>query len=161
MDTLPDELMDCVFDVIKKKDKTYVILKDDDKKSEEKVKEVFSGKDTEVVDLFELFQNRMLGELLGGLSIFDSEPIFNKLGFQEVTEIFYDLTRLNQSRKMLFNYALLGRRGNDGLLQSIGGGRLTKSAIYVPSENEGKAEHFIKEWGVGYTKRTIFVFEEV
>ncbi len=161
MEILPEDLMDCVFDVIKKRDKTYVILKDDNDKNEEKVRKVFGGKGTEVVDIFDLLQNRMLSELIGGLSIFDSEPIFNKFGMRETTEIFYDLTKLSQSRKMLFNYALLGRRGNDGLLQSIGGGRLTKSAIYVPSENEAKAEHFIKEWGVGYTKRTIFVFEEV
>ncbi|MCW1298953.1 MAG: hypothetical protein QXD02_01360, partial [Candidatus Parvarchaeum sp.] len=103
------------------------------------------------------FVAKMFSQFMDAVSVFDNEPFFNKLGFSEITEIFYDLTKLEQSRKMLFNYALLGRRGKEGLLQTLGGGRLTKSAIFVPSTHEKEAENFIKKWNVEYLKKRVFI----
>jgi hypothetical protein len=94
------------------------------------------------------------------MSIFDNEPLVEKLGFREFTEIFYDLTKLEQSKKMLFNYALLGRRGNNGILQDLGGRRLGTSVVALPSEHEKEVENFIRKWNVGYVKRRILTFEE-
>ncbi len=156
IDSIPDDIIDCLFDAIKKDNKLYIILKDDSKGNEEKVEKVF-GKDVEFLDVMEMMQRKMFSQLMDAVSVFDNEPFFNKLGFNEITEIFYDLTKLEQSRKMLFNYALLGRRGKEGLLQTLGGGRLTKSAIFVPSANERNAENFIKKWNVEYLKKRVFV----
>jgi hypothetical protein len=144
---IPDEVIDCLFDAIEKDNKLYVILKDDTEQNEGKV-ERFFGKDAEFLDMMDLIQKKMLSNLIDAVS---------RLGFDQVTEIFYDLTKLQQSRKMLFNYALLGRRGREGLLQTLGGGRLTKSAIFVPSSKEKEAENFIKKWNVEYMKKRVFV----
>lgn len=153
---IPDEVIDCLFDAIEKDNKLYVILKDDTEQNEGKV-ERFFGKDAEFLDMMDLIQKKMLSNLIDAVSIFDNEPFLNRLGFDQVTEIFYDLTKLQQSRKMLFNYALLGRRGREGLLQTLGGGRLTKSAIFVPSSKEKEAENFIKKWNVEYMEKRVFV----
>ncbi len=153
---VPDEIIDCLFDAIEKNNKLYVILKEDSKDNEDKIEKVF-GKDVEFLDMMDVIQKKMLSNLMDAVSIFDNEPFLNKLGFMQVTEIFYDLTKLHQSRKMLFNYALLGRRGKEGLLQTLGGGRLTKSAIFVPSKKEKDAETFIKKWNVEYMKKRVFV----
>ena len=154
--SIPDEIIDCLFDAIEKDNKLYVILKEDSREDEEKVGKAF-GKNVEFLDMMEIMEKKMLSQLMDAVSIFDNEPFINRLGFNEITEIFYDLTKLQQSRKMLFNYALLGRRGKDGLLQTLGGGRLTKSAIFVPSGNEKEAENFIKKWNVEYLKKKVFV----
>ena len=152
--------MQGIFDIVKKDDKMYIILKEDDRNCEAKVKDLLGEENLEFTDVFELVHNRMLRDLAEGISIFDNEPLIEKLGMKELTEIFYDLTGLGQSKKMLFNYALMGRRGSSGLLQTLGGGRLTKTAVFLPSENESEVETFIKKWKVKYTKRKVLVFEE-
>ncbi len=153
---IPDEVIDCLFDAIEKDNKLYIILKEDNKQNEDRI-EKFFGKDAEFLDFVDIVQKKMLSDLMDAVSIFDNEPFLNKLGFNQVTEIFYDLAKLPQTRKMLFNYALLGRRGKEGVLQTLGGGRLTKSAIFVPSSKEKDAENFIKKWNVGYMKKRVFV----
>ncbi len=155
IDSIPDEIVECLFDAIEKDDKLYVILKDDTKENEEKAEKAF-GKNIEFLDMMEIMEKKMFSQLIDAVSIFDNTPFLNKLGFEEVTEIFYDLTSLPQSRKMLFNYALLGRRGKEGMLQTLGGGRLTKSAIFVPSSKEKDTENFIKKWKVEYVKKKVF-----
>lgn len=157
---LPNDVMNSVFDIVKKEDKLYIIFKEDNEESEERVKKVLGDDNLEFMDLFSLLHNRLLKEFSDCISIFDNEPLVEKLGFREFTEIFYDLTRLEQSRKMLFNYALLGRRGNNGILQNLGGRRLGTSVVALPSENEKEVESFIKKWNVGYSKRHVLMFEE-
>lgn len=156
---LPSDVMSDIFDIVKKQEKLYIIFKEDTEESEEKVKKVL-GNDLEFTDIFELIHNKLLKNFMDSVSIFDNEPLVEKFGFNEATEIFYDLTRLDQCRKVMFNYALLGRRGNNGALQDLGGKRLGTSSIVLPSEHEKEVESFIKKWNVGYTKRRILVFKE-
>jgi truncated hemoglobin YjbI len=156
---LPNDVMNEVFDIVKKQEKLYIIFKEDTEESEDKVRKIL-GDEVEFVDLFELLHNKLLKDFSNSISIFDNEPLVEKLGFREFTEIFYDLSRLDQSRKMLFNYALLGRRGSDGMLQKLGGKRLGTGVVVLPSENEKEAESFIKKWNVGFSKRTVLLFEE-
>ncbi len=153
---IPEEVIDCLFDAIEKDNKLYVVLKEDNAENENRI-EKFFGNDVTFLDMMEIIQRKMLSDLMDAVSVFDNEPFLNKLGFNQITEIFYDLTKLPQSKKMLFNYAFLGRRGKEGLLQNIGGGRLTKSAIFVPSSKEKEVENFIKKWNVDYSKKRVFV----
>ncbi len=152
--------MDSIFNILKKDDKYYVILREDRPDEESRVRRVLGDADMEFTDVFSLLRNRMLKDLSECISIFDNEPLLESLGLREYTEIVYDLTRLGQSQKMLFNYALLGRRGNKGLLQNLGGRRLSKSAVYVPSRNDGEIELFMKHWGVRFNARKTLVFDE-
>ena len=155
---LPDDVKQEIFDIVQKDRQFYAILKDEGKAEEARVKDILNQMDIQVMEFLDVIQKDFLREFSDSISVIDQEPFIGKLGLSSITEIFYDLTNLDQSKKMLFNYALLGRRGNDGLLQSIGGGRLTKSAIYLPSNEERKAEKFIKDWNVRYTKRRVLIF---
>jgi hypothetical protein len=160
IEEIPETVRNDIFDIVTKDDKLYVILKEDKKDCEMAISKIFSNEDMEFLDLFELMKNRLLKDLSDSVSLLDNEPLVDRMGLQQMTEIFYDLTNLQQSKKMLFNYALLGRRGVEGLLQRLGGGRLTKSAVFVPSNKEDEVEDFIKGWDVEYTKRSILIFEE-
>jgi hypothetical protein len=157
---LPKDVMQGIFDIVKKGEKLYVVLKEEDTSAENKVKELLGEDDIEFLDLFDLIHEHILKDLCDSTSIFDSEPLLEKLGFRRFTEIFYDLTKLEQTKKVLFNYALLGRRGNAGMLQNLEGRRLSKSVIVLPSENEKEVEAFIKKWNVKYNKRQILRFLE-
>ncbi|MCL5016756.1 MAG: hypothetical protein M1441_01275 [Candidatus Parvarchaeota archaeon] len=158
LEFLPEEIRQDVFDIVQKDRQLYAILKDENKAEEDKIKNIFDEMNIQVMEFLDVVQKDFLKEFSDSISVIDQEPFIEKLGLSSVTEIVYDLTNLDQSRKMLFNYALFGRRGNDGLLQSIGGGRLTKSAIYLPSKEEEKAEDFIRNWNVRYTKRKVLIF---
>lgn len=157
---LPNDVMNTVFDIVRKQNKLYIIFKEDTEEHEESVKKVLGDDNVEFLDVFSLLHDKLIKQFSDSISIFDNEPLVEKLGFKEFTEIFYDLTKLDQSRKMLFNYALLGRRGSNGILQKFGGRRLSKGGVALPSENERDVEVFIKKWNVGYSKRRVLIFEE-
>lgn len=160
MESLPEEMKDEVFDILRKRDKLYVIMKEENEKAEELFSKLLGSDNLEFMELFDVMEGRLLKEFGECVSIINNEPFINKIGLKSITQFFYDLSRLDQTQKVLFNYALTGRRGNEGLLQSLGGEKLSRSSVYIPSENGEKFESFIKRWGVEYKKRKMLVFEE-
>ena len=158
---LPDEILEHVFDIAENKDKIYLILKDDDilkedeieiqdilQKLQENLKNVLQTKDLEVCDIFVIIKKNMLKEFEDSISLLDNSPFLSHFGIEEFIEITYDLSPLSQSKKMLFNYALFGRRGNIGLLQQLNGRRIGRGVISVPKENMEQIERFINSWGI-------------
>ncbi len=171
---LPDEILEHVFDIAENKDKIYLILKDDDilkedeieiqdilQKLQENLKNVLQTKDLEVCDIFEIIKKNMLKEFEDSISLLDNSPFLSHFGIEEFIEITYDLSPLSQSKKMLFNYALFGRRGNIGLLQQLNGRRIGRGVISVPKENMEQIERFINSWGITFSKRFVLDFKEV
>ena len=159
-----EDVMKEIFDIVEKNDKIYVILKEEMEKQNEEIKNMINNlinmnvEDIEVIDLFDAFQKKIFKELSDAISLLDNQCLPSKFGLKTYTEVFYDLSNLSQSKKMLFNYALFGRRGNTGFLQSMGGTRLTTSSFIVPVEKEKEVEDFINSWGVKYTKREVLKF---
>lgn len=171
---IPEEILQHVFDIAESHNKIYLILKDGDtlknddieiqdllQKIQESFKNIQMVNDFEVFDLFELIQKNMLRELEDGISLLDNSPFLSHFGIAEYVEITYDLSPLNQSKKMLFNYALFGRRGNEGLLQQLHGKRIGRGVIEVPRENLEQVESFINDWGITYNKRFVLDFKGV
>ena len=156
---LPRDLMKEIFDIMRKDDKLYVFMKGDDDKSEARVKDVLGEEDVEFMDIADVIEKHMIKDFSDAISIFDNETILDRLGLKQFTEIIYDLSSLNQSKKMLFNYSLFGRRGKGGLVQSSGGKRIGRSVVYIPSKNESDVETIIKRWSVKYSKRRVIDFE--
>ncbi len=156
---LPRDLMKEVFDIMRKNDKLYVLMKSDDDKSEERIKDVLGDEDVEFMDIADVIEKHMIKEFSDAISIFDNETILDRFGLKQFTEIIYDLSSLNQSKKMLFNYSLFGRRDKGGLVQNSGGKRIGRSVVYIPSKNEKDIESLIKRWAVKYSKRRVIDFE--
>lgn len=156
---LPKDVMKEVFDIMRKDDKLYVLMKNDDDSYEKKVKDVLGEDDIEFVELADIIEKHMLKDFSAAISIFDNETIFDRIGLKQFTEMIYDLSSLNQSKKMLFNYALFGRRGNSGFIQGLGGKRISRSVVSIPSSNEKEVETLIKRWNVKYSKRRVIDFE--
>ncbi|MDP8012476.1 MAG: hypothetical protein RAK22_00020 [Nanoarchaeota archaeon] len=167
-DILPENLSQYIFDIAEDKDKVYLILKENNdaamkmiNQMNDEIRRMFNQKNLEILDLFQMIQNNMLSQFEDSVSLLDDEPFLSHFGIEEYVEVTYDLSPLNQSRKMLFNYALLGRRGNPGLLQQVGGRKIGRGIIQVPKNNAERIESFIKGWGISYAKRLVLDFREV
>ncbi|VVB60922.1 Uncharacterised protein [uncultured archaeon] len=84
----------------------------------------------------------------------DKEPIN-----EESVLVTYSLPGKSRSKKMLFNYELVGRNGNDGLLQRLGGKKVTSGCAIVPADKEEEIDIFLKRHEVEFSKQRILLLE--
>ncbi|MBU4245799.1 hypothetical protein L6303_07850 [archaeon] len=69
--------------------------------------------------------------------------------------ITYSLLKKNRSKKMLFNYELIGRNGKDGLLQTLNGEKVTSGCFIAPKDKENSIDEFLKKHDIEFSKRNI------
>ena len=67
----------------------------------------------------------------------------------------YSLLKKNRSKKMLFNYELIGRNGKNGLLQTLNGEKVTSGCFIVPADKESTINEFLKKHDIEFSKRMI------
>lgn len=67
----------------------------------------------------------------------------------------YSLLKKSRSKKMLFNYELIGRNGKNGLLQTLNGEKVTSGCFIVPADKEDAINEFLKKHGIEFSKRMI------
>lgn len=67
----------------------------------------------------------------------------------------YTLTKKSRSKKMLFNYELIGRNGKDGFLQILGGEKVTSGCVIIPSDKEEALLDFFNRHEIEFSKRSI------
>lgn len=114
----------------------------------------------EFLEIEELFGEDVFKNFLEARSLIDERPFIDKLGLKLLVEYRYSLKHLPQSKKMMFTYALEGRRGMKGVLHELNGMKLAKSVVLIPKENSRDFEKFLNRWGVKYKKRKV-VYEEI
>jgi hypothetical protein len=73
--------------------------------------------------------------------------------------ISYDLKDLDRNKKVLFSFALFGRKNGEGLINELGGEKLGSGCIFVPEKSCDKIEEFLKFWSVNYRKIKVKVLE--
>jgi hypothetical protein len=71
----------------------------------------------------------------------------------------YKLNNLTSSKKVLFSFALFGRKNGEGLINELGGEKLGSGCIFVPEKSCDKIEEFLKFWSVNYRKIKVKVLE--
>jgi len=72
----------------------------------------------------------------------------------------YTLTKKSRSKKMLFNYELIGRNGKDGFLQILGGEKVTSGCVIIPADKEEALLDFFNRHEIDYSKKRILTFPE-
>ena len=69
----------------------------------------------------------------------------------------YDLTNLKGSHKVRFVYAIKGRKGEDGLVQKLGGKFLVPGCFTLPFKKDREMQEILKFWKVKFKRETILV----
>jgi len=72
----------------------------------------------------------------------------------------YSLEGKNSSQKVQFNYKLTGRKGQEGLLQELGGEKISSGCFLVPVDRFEEMEKLLKEEKVKFNKRKIALLED-
>ncbi len=120
-----------------------------------RLKEQFDSIDVKSMNVLDFFDTAFLarqGILLEGISLIKNKPLANLLGFRSFMIFTYNLSNLNQTEKIKFNYALNGRNG-EGVLQSSKGISLGKGVVQIPMENSGSFEEFLQKWKINFIKK--------
>lgn len=77
----------------------------------------------------------------------------SKSGFRLVAMITYSLENLNHSQKTLFGYALKGRTGKKGFLDTLDGETVGRNNVLLPLEHLGQLKEFFATWKVDHEIR--------
>lgn len=98
-----------------------------------------------------LMENPLYKTLLNeGISLLDDKPIYQKVGYESGAIFSINLTKLNKSRKVLFSYALHGKKNNEGILKRINGKMIGKAVMFIPTEEYEEFKQFLELWGVDF-----------
>lgn len=116
----------------------------------------------EFMDIFSMLEkeNEILKDIFCSESLINERPFIERFGFKTFIEFRYSLENLEQSDKMMFNYALEGRRGIKGILHELNGMRIAKGVVLIPKENEKEFEEFLNSWNVKFIERNV-IYQEV
>ena len=71
----------------------------------------------------------------------------------------YTTTHLTYTDKVRFYYALKGRDGKTGIIQSASIEQLGKTVLLVPKEQAANVEDFLKFWKCAFTRRRVILDE--
>lgn len=108
---------------------------------------------TEPMFAEDLFQPVLLSVLHEGFSIRQNKPIRELLGVAPYFLINYSLAGKTSSEKVMFSYALYGRKKGEGLLAEIKGKAAGRGSIMVPAESEARIAAFLKGKNVLFTEQ--------
>ena len=120
----------------------------------QKLKKVINyNLDIKGIDISDLLDKRFLARqsiIAEGYLLFRKIK-FTKLFVFDFFYIFsYSLKGLTQSKKMMFQYALNGRRGEKGLLKLLNAFSLGRGVIKVPVENSEEFKEFLEKNNISY-----------
>ena len=109
--------------------------------------------DIKGVDIFDLLDNSFLARkaiIAEGFLIIKNEFLHSLFGFDNYSIFSYSLKNLNNSRKVMFQYALRGRRGEEGLIALNNATLLGKGVLKVPLEHTQEFEEFFENNKIDY-----------
>jgi len=121
-----------------------------------KTKKIFNKKQlmVNINSLFadDLFKHNLYLRLIqNGFSIKENKFINKALNVETLLLLTYDLKTLDHSKKTLFGYALKGRKGQKGFLDSLDGSAVGRNNVLIPINKLDELKEFLKTWQVKYS----------
>ena len=69
----------------------------------------------------------------------------------------YSLRKLKQSDKTRFGYALKGRGGDEGVINSLRGFTVGRNVLIIPLSSRREMKEFMGYWGVEFREHSEFI----
>lgn len=85
-----------------------------------------------------------------GVSLLDNKPLSQKLGYESGAIFSLNLTGLEKSKKVLFSYALHGKKNQDGILKKVSGKEIGRAVLLIPVNFAEEFRQFLEEWNVDF-----------
>tara|TARA_Y100000310_G_C20416997_1_gene684813 strand:+ start:279 stop:827 length:549 start_codon:yes stop_codon:yes gene_type:complete len=83
-----------------------------------------------------------------GISLLDNKQLNQKLGYESGAIFSLNLTKLEKSKKVLFSYALHGKKDNEGILKKLNGKEIGRAVFFIPVKFTGEFKQFLEVWNV-------------
>ena len=119
----------------------------------QKLKKTHYNVDTKGIGLNDLLDKNFLARqaiISEGYLIARKKKLCELFGFGPYYIFSYSLKNLSQSKKIMFQYALKGRRGQKGILELKGLEHLGSGVIKVPLENSEEFKEFLEKNNIIY-----------
>ena len=98
-----------------------------------------------------LLSNMMLRTLLEeGYSLLNNNFLYKRLDYKSGAIFSFDLSKLKKSKKVLFSYALHGKKKESGILSKLNGKEIGKAVIFIPIDQMDEFKQFLELWNVEY-----------
>lgn len=104
-----------------------------------------------LMPLSTIFRNPLLKTIINeGISLLDNKPLHQILGYESGAVFSISLKKLEKSRKVLFSYALHGKKGQQGMLERIAGKELGRSVFFIPASCTDGFRQFLEQWNIDF-----------
>lgn len=90
-----------------------------------------------------------------GVSALDNKHLHEKLGFASGAVFSFSLTKLKKSRKVLFYYALHGKKKQGGVLTQLNGRLISNTVIFIPLPYVDEFQSFLEQWQVEFYRMDV------
>lgn len=116
--------------------------------------------DIKSINLIELLDKSFLarqGILLEGISLLDSKPLAEKLGFDSFTLFTYNTEKISNTEKVKLSFALNGRRNEKGFLEKINAKKFGTGKILVPISKSNLFSEFLEKLNLNFKQENILI----
>lgn len=98
-----------------------------------------------------LLDNALFKTLLEeGYSLLNNNFLYIRLDYKSGAIFSFDLSKLKKSKKVLFSYALHGKKKESGILSNLNGKEIGKAVIFIPIDCMDEFKQFLELWNVEY-----------
>lgn len=103
-----------------------------------------------------IFTNPLFKILLNeGVSLLNDKPLYERFGYESGAVFSINLTKLEKSRKVLFYYALHGKKEQEGILKKNGGKLIGRSVVFIPVKFIDDFKAFLEGWNVDFYRMDV------
>lgn len=100
--------------------------------------------------------------LTEGYSLISKNFISQGLGFSNLILFNYSLKSLNKSQRMMFYYALYGRKKTDeGILKKLDSIKFSENLVLAPVNQESPMEDFFNTWKIDFQKIPVLMPQRI
>ena len=85
-----------------------------------------------------------------GISLIDNKQLYQKLGYESGAIFSLNLTKLDKSKKVLFSYALHGKKDREGILKNMEGKEIGRAVVFIPIKYVDDFKEFLETWNINF-----------
>ena len=93
-------------------------------------------------------------------SLINNKYLSEAFGYKSYILFKYNLKKFNISKKMMFHYALTGRRKSLGILKKINGIKISEYIVLIPIENSEEFKEFLNSWKIDCMQTRVMIPEK-
>jgi len=95
--------------------------------------------------------------LSDGYSLLSNKSFSRSFGYESFIMFKYSLKGFNASKRMMFYYALEGRREKKGMIKELDGIKFTNAVVLIPIKNSELFEDFLNSWNIKIKRTRILI----